>query len=100
MTDLKDIEKPLWAAADELRSNMDAAEYKHVVPGFIFLKYISDAFCELYNKLVAGEGEYAGPGAGDADEYLAKNVFYVPGQTRRTYLQAGCPAACYRHPDR
>ena len=67
---------------------MDAAEYKHVVLGLIFLKYISDAFYELNDKLVAGEGEFAGADPEDADEYLAKNVFYVPEQARWTYLQA------------
>lgn len=54
------VEQVLWAAVDKLRKNMDAAEYKHIVLGLIFLKYISDNFYELYNKLKAGEGEYAG----------------------------------------
>ena len=53
------LEKQLWKSADKLRKNIDAAEYKHVVLGLIFLKYISDAFEELYAKLKAGEGEYA-----------------------------------------
>ena len=52
------LEKHLWKAADKLRKNIDAAEYKHVVLGLIFLKYISDAFEELYNKLNSKEGEY------------------------------------------
>jgi type I restriction enzyme M protein len=52
------FEAKLWLAADKLRSNMDAAEYKHVVLGLIFLKYISDAFQELHQKLVDGEGEF------------------------------------------
>ncbi|MGB0864649.1 MAG: type I restriction-modification system subunit M N-terminal domain-containing protein, partial [Saprospiraceae bacterium] len=56
MTD-QSLEKTLWAAADKMRSNMDAAEYKHVVLGLIFLKYISDAFSDLYEKLKAGAGE-------------------------------------------
>jgi len=51
MDNIKNLEKTLWAAADKLRNNMDAAEYKHVVLGLIFLKYISDSFEELYNKL-------------------------------------------------
>lgn len=55
------LEEQLWKAADKLRKNIDAAEYKHVVLGLIFLKYISDSFEELYYKLQAGEGEYAGP---------------------------------------
>jgi type I restriction-modification system DNA methylase subunit len=51
MTDIKNLEKTLWQAADKLRNNMDAAEYKHVVLGLIFLKYISDAFDELYEQV-------------------------------------------------
>jgi hypothetical protein len=54
------IEKQLWKAADKLRKNIDAAEYKHIVLGLIFLKYISDAFEELFGKLKKGEDEYAG----------------------------------------
>ena len=54
------FESKLWLAADKLRNNMDAAEYKHVVLGLIFLKYISDAFEELHEKLIAGEGDYQG----------------------------------------
>ncbi len=54
------LEKQLWKSADKLRKNIDAAEYKHVVLGLIFLKYISDAFEELFEKLQAGEGEFAG----------------------------------------
>jgi len=50
------LEKQLWKSADKLRKNIDAAEYKHVVLGLIFLKYISDAFEELYAKLKTGEG--------------------------------------------
>lgn len=88
MSDIKEIEKTLWAAADKLRSNMDAAEYKHVVLGLIFLKYISDAFAELHQKLVNGEGEFAGGDPEDADEYLAYNVFYVPEEARWNYLQS------------
>jgi type I restriction enzyme M protein len=50
------FEQKLWKAADKLRKNIDAAEHKHIVLGLIFLKYISDAFEELYQKLKAGEG--------------------------------------------
>lgn len=82
-----ELEKTLWAAADKLRSNMDAAEYKHVVLGLIFLKYISDAFNDLYNKLKAGEGEYEGADEEDPDEYLGNNVFFVPEKARWQYLQ-------------
>ena len=88
MSNIKEIEKTLWAAADKLRSNMDAAEYKHVVLGLIFLKYISDAFLELHEKLKAGEGEFAGANPEDPDEYLAFNVFYVPEKARWDFLQA------------
>ncbi len=76
------LEKQLWKAADKLRKNIDAAEYKHVVLGLIFLKYISDAFTKLYEKLEAGEGEYAGADPEDKDEYKAENVFFVPEKAR------------------
>jgi type I restriction enzyme M protein len=82
------LEKKLWTTADKLRKNIDAAEYKHVVLGLIFLKYISDAFEELYAKLIAGEGEYAGADPEDPDEYGAENVFYVPPSARWTTIQA------------
>ncbi len=81
------FEQKLWLAADKLRSNMDAAEYKHVVLGLIFLKYISDSFEEHHAKLLAGEGEYAGANPEDPDEYKAENVFWVPPAARWTYLQ-------------
>lgn len=87
MSDIKDLEKTLWATADKLRSNMDAAEYKHVVLGLIFLKYISDAFNDLHSKLVKGEGEFEGADPEDADEYVAYNVFFVPETARWKYLQ-------------
>src|SRR5437016_5379 len=81
------FEAKLWLAADKLRSNMDAAEYKHVVLGLIFLKYISDSFEEHHAKLVAGEGEYAGANPEDPDEYRAENIFWVPPAARWKYLQ-------------
>ncbi|MEY2563339.1 MAG: type restriction enzyme protein [Verrucomicrobiota bacterium] len=81
------FEAKLWLAADKLRSNMDAAEYKHVVLGLIFLKYISDAFEEHHATLLAGKGEYAGADPEDPDEYKALNVFWVPPAARWTYLQ-------------
>jgi type I restriction enzyme M protein len=59
------FEQKLWLAADKLRNNMDAAEYKHVVLGLIFLKYISDTFEEHRAKLLAGQGNYAGANAED-----------------------------------
>lgn len=87
MADIKDLEKTLWAAADKLRSNMDAAEYKHVVLGLIFLKYISDAFNDLHSKLVDGKEEFEGADPEDPDEYVAYNVFFVPETARWKYLQ-------------
>src|SRR5487761_2447708 len=69
------FEAKLWLAADKLRNNMDAAEYKHVVLGLIFLKYISDTFDEHHDRLIASEGDYAGADPEDKDEYLAANVF-------------------------
>ena len=77
------LEKQLFKAADKLRNNIDAAEYKHVVLGLIFLKYISDSFSELYNKLIE-----EGYDAEDRDEYLAENVFYVPKEARWNFLLA------------
>ena len=71
------FEQQIWAAADILRGNMDAAEYKHVVLGLIFLKYISDKFEERYNELLADNDDVE-----DKDAYLEKNVFYVPPQAR------------------
>ncbi|MEE4197534.1 MAG: class I SAM-dependent DNA methyltransferase [Bacteroidales bacterium] len=82
------LEKQLWKAADKLRKNIDAAEYKHIVLGLIFLKYISDAFEELYGKLKAGKGEYAGADPEDKDEYKAENVFFVPPSARWKFLQS------------
>lgn len=77
------FEDKLWQAADKMRNNMDAAEYKHVVLGLIFLKYISDAFSELYQKLSSTKGA----DAEDPDEYRAENVFYVPKIARWSHLQ-------------
>ncbi len=81
------FEAKLWLAADKLRNNMDAAEYKHVVLGLIFLKYISDSFEEHHAKLLAGKGDYAGANPEDPDEYRAENVFWVPPASRWSYLQ-------------
>jgi type I restriction enzyme M protein len=79
------LEKKLWKAADKLRKNMDAAEYKHVVLGLIFLKYISDAFEELFQKLTLQKSEGADPE--DKNEYTAEKVFYVPPSARWKWLQ-------------
>jgi type I restriction enzyme M protein len=86
MTDNLELEKTLWLAADKLRNNMDAAEYKHVVLGLIFLKYISDAFDELYQQLEAEKAE-TGADPEDKDEYTAERVFYVPPSARWKWLQ-------------
>ncbi len=72
-------ESELWAMADALRGSMDAAEYKHVVLGLIFLKYISDAFEERRAEVLANWGEEA---AEDRDEYIAENIFWVPRKAR------------------
>ncbi len=72
------FEETLWAAADKLRGNMDSSEYKYVVLGLIFLKYISDAFQEAYDKVSAEE--FADPE--DRDEYAAMNIFWVPKEAR------------------
>src|SRR5438132_125229 len=93
------LETTLWAAADKLRGHMDAAEYKHVVLGLIFLKYISDAFEEHQNRL---KEEMANPESElyldqpderkaaleDRDEYIAANIFWVPQEARWSHLRA------------
>jgi len=81
----QELEKTLWEAADKLRSNMDAAEYKHVVLGLIFLKYISDAFLELHHKLQDDPEGLSDPE--DVDEYRMRNIFWVPSEARWDYLQ-------------
>ncbi|WP_419950940.1 type I restriction-modification system subunit M [Candidatus Palauibacter sp.] len=77
-------EADLWAMADTLRGSMDAAEYKHVVLGIIFLKYISDAFEERHAAVLAEWGEEA---AEDRDEYTAENIFWVPQEARWAHLK-------------
>ncbi|MBA1334236.1 MAG: Type I restriction-modification system, DNA-methyltransferase subunit M [Firmicutes bacterium] len=72
------FEENLWLMADKLRNNMDAAEYKHVALGLLFLKYISDAFEEKYEEL--SKDELADPE--DVDEYTASNIFWVPKEAR------------------
>jgi hypothetical protein len=83
------FEAKLWQAADALRNNMDAAEYKHVVLGLIFLKYISDAFEAKHAELDAQRGEGADPE--DPDEYRAENIFWVPPEARWSYLKGAAP---------
>lgn len=87
------FEAKLWLAADKLRNNMDAAEYKHVVLGLIFLKYISDTFEEHRAKLVEGKGDYKGANPEDKDEYKAENIFWVPKESRWSHLQAAAKQA-------
>jgi type I restriction enzyme M protein len=85
---LDKLDVSLWKTADKLRKNIDAAEYKHIVLGLIFLKYISDAFEDLHTRLKDGKGEYASADPEDKDEYKAENVFFVPEKARWTYLQS------------
>lgn len=82
-----DFRAKLWAAADKLRSNMDAADYKHVVLGLIFLKFISDRFERQRAKIA----KIAHADAEDRDEYLADNVFWVPKEARWAHIQASAP---------
>src|SRR5712691_9359028 len=93
------FEATLWAAADKLRGHMDAAEYKHVVLGLIFLKYISDAFEEHQNKLnedianpksqlYLDKPEERTVALEDRDEYIAANIFWVPQEARWSHLRA------------
>src|SRR6266487_1177120 len=79
-------EADLWRMADALRGSMDAAEYKHVVLGLIFLKYISDAFEEQHARLEAERAAGADPE--DPDEYRAVNIFWVPREARWSNLKA------------
>ena len=76
------FEQKLFKSADKLRKNIDAAEYKYVVLGLVFIKYISESFSELYKKLEAEE--YSDPE--DRDEYLAENVFFVPEKARWSHI--------------
>lgn len=85
------FEEKLWLMADKLRNNMDAAEYKHVVLGLVFLKYISDAFEERHAALTADKRAGADPE--DPDEYRADNIFWVPKQARWSHLQGSAKQA-------
>jgi len=69
------FEKTLFKAADKLRKNIDAAEYKHIVLGLIFLKYISDSFESLHNKFIEGKGDHQGADPEDADEHINEGLF-------------------------
>jgi type I restriction enzyme M protein len=83
------FEAKLWQMADGLRNNMDAAEYKHVVLGLIFLKYISDAFEAKHAELETQRKKGADPE--DPDEYKAASIFWVPKEARWSYLKAKAP---------
>ncbi len=80
------FEETLWAAADKMRNNMDSGEYKHVVLGLIFLKYISDSFEEVHDKIKNDKEHYDGQEE-DKDAYLAENVFWVPQDARWEYIK-------------
>lgn len=80
------FEETLWLAADKLRGSMDASEYKHVVLGLIFLKYISDSFEEVFEKIKADPESYEGQSE-DKDAYTAEGVFWVPKEARWDYLK-------------
>jgi type I restriction enzyme M protein len=82
----KPFEQMLWAAADKMRKNIDAAEYKHYVLGLLFLKYVSDAFEELHSKIVNKEGDYAYDDPEDKLVYSSEYVFFVPVNARWSYL--------------
>ena len=93
-----DYRSELWRMADALRGSMDAAEYKHVVLGLIFLKYISDAFEERHAQLVAEQDQ--GADAEDRDEYIAENIFWVPPEARWQYLRSQTRQSQHREIDR
>jgi len=82
--DTSSFEQKLFKAADKLRKNIDAAEYKHVVLGLIFLKFISESFSELYDKLEADPES----DPEDRDEYIAENTFFVPKESRWSHINA------------
>jgi type I restriction enzyme M protein len=85
------LERKLWASADMLRNNMDAAEYKHIVLGLIFLKYISDAFESKHAELAAAAARAEGADPEDPDEYKAASIFWVPKEARWSHLKANAP---------
>lgn len=84
--EMKPFEQSLWTAADKLRKNIDASDYKHYVLGLLFLKYVSDSFEELHSKIVNKEGEHAYDDPEDKLVYSSKYVFYVPPHSRWSYL--------------
>lgn len=80
------FETKLWAAADKLRGHMDPAEYKHIILGLIFLKYISDSFEETYQSIKDDPEAYDGEWE-DKDAYNARNIFWVPEEARWEHLK-------------
>jgi len=89
------FEATLWSAAEKLKGNMDAGEYKHVVLGLIFLKYISDSFEERHAALAKDKSA----DAEDRDEYTADNIFWVNKIARWSYLQGRAKPVSYTHLD-
>jgi type I restriction enzyme M protein len=88
MAKTSNFEQSLFKAADKLRKNIDAAEYKHITLGLIFLKYISDSFEQHHEKLIKAKGMYEGADPEDKDEYRAENIFYVPPEARWSHIQS------------
>jgi type I restriction enzyme M protein len=89
------FEEKLWQAADKLRGHMDASEYKHVVLGLIFLKYISDAFEEVHSEI----GREAGADPEYRDEYISRNIFWVPKEARWEEFQTNAKLKEIKLPD-
>ena len=85
------FEQKLWQAADKMRNNMDAAEYKHVVLGLIFLKYISDVFKEVYNELKNDTEKLSD--TEDTDEYKSRNVFLGSFKSKMGLFAEKCKTA-------
>lgn len=77
------FEEKLWKMADKLRGSMDSGEYKNVVLGLLFLKYVSDAFEEKYAELKGDEWA----DEEDRDEYVAENIFFVPKEARWSFIK-------------
>jgi len=83
------FENKLWEMADKLRGNIESSEYKHVVLGLVFLKYISDSFLERYEEIKV---EYPGLEE-DRDGYTSKNVFFVPKEARWDFIKSNAKQA-------
>ena len=103
---MKELKDTLWKAADKLRGSMDASQYKDVILGLVFLKYVSDAFDERREQIsseLTAEGlneEQIGQLIDDIDEYTGRGVFWVPARARWTYLAQnakGTPATLDEH---